>query len=181
MDDFLKQRLLGAIAIIGLAVIFIPVILDKDDTSNVVETMQIPPRPEKLQNVDIQQVLEEKQTEVAKQDVQLPEPLKIQPEEISQLSFDEAQKEISSTNQTNEIADLWVVQLGSFSQQDNAVALRDRLISNYPDLYIEQIKVPTGTNYRLRLGDFADRQAAISKRREIQEQFDLPGVVMAKE
>lgn len=182
LDDFLKQRLLGAIAIIGLAVIFIPMLLDKDEASTLVDVMQIPPRPAALQSVDVPQVLADKREETEQQSIALPEPLEIKEDEISQQPIAAIKNELLADKApTANDSELWVVQLGSFSKQANAIALRDRLLSNYPDLYIEEINVPMGVNYRLRLGDFANRETAISKRREIQAAFDVPSVVMAKE
>lgn len=182
LDDFLKQRLLGAIAIIGLAVIFIPMLLDKDEASTLVNVMEIPPRPQALQSVDVQQVLADKREETEQQTIALPEPIVINEDEISQQPIAEMKNDLlANATPTDDATEFWVVQLGSFSKESNAIALRDRLLANYPDLYIEEINVPSGVNYRLRLGDFADRNTAITKRREIQATFDVPSVVMAKE
>lgn len=46
MDDGLKQRLLGALILLALAVIFIPVLFDRERMEPINTTSQVPPRPE---------------------------------------------------------------------------------------------------------------------------------------
>ena len=75
----------------------------------------------------------------------------------------------------------WVVQLGSFSQRANADKLLNKLKNDFSKLYIEQVDIPGGITYRLRLGDFADKDKAIAQRRRIKSQYGIPGVVMAKD
>lgn len=45
MDDGLKQRLLGALILLALAVIFIPVLFDRERMEPIDTTSQVPPRP----------------------------------------------------------------------------------------------------------------------------------------
>lgn len=45
MDDGLKQRLLGALILLALAVIFLPVLFDRERMEPIDTTSQVPPRP----------------------------------------------------------------------------------------------------------------------------------------
>lgn len=214
MDDFIKQRLLGAVVIIGLAIIFLPVILDRDDDSSLAVTMEIPQRPDIVKNIDIEAKLDEREAVFEEQVVIQPEELEIDSSELEQktptalklesekriqAAIPEAKEEnveapvkpvvkpkpvskpVKPIKPVVKNVDYWVVQLGSFSKRDNAEKLQAKLKPAYSNIYIEQVKIPGGNTYRLRLGDFADKNKAIQQRRRIKSKFNISGVVMAKE
>ncbi len=217
MDDSLKQRLLGAIVIIGLAIIFLPAILDKEEDTRLAVTMQIPERPEIVKDIDIDKALDKQQAEFDQQTIEKPEALIIEPDEIIQKKpseiaqdakdgvgtplIEEATEELVNkpaevVKQAEEKAvektvtkkpveskakEQWVVQLGSFSKQENAEKLKEKLSKSYSKLYIENVTIPGGSTYRLRLGNFNDKDAAIQQRRQIKTKYGIAGVVMAKE
>jgi len=60
----------------------------------------------------------------------------------------------------------YTLQLGSFSQLENAQLLRDRLAQNHADVAIVPLQTKEATYYRVRLGTFADRAAAEEQARQ---------------
>ena len=54
----------------------------------------------------------------------------------------------------------WAVQVGSFSQQDNATRLKASLAKDGFDAYLSRVVTDAGTMHRVRVGPVADRAAA---------------------
>lgn len=74
----------------------------------------------------------------------------------------------------------YTLQLGSFSQPQNAQELRDRLAQSYrSSVSVVSQQVKDTTYYRVQLGTFADRAAAEQQAREI-AQAGFPVIIMEK-
>ena len=73
----------------------------------------------------------------------------------------------------------YTLQLGSFSQRQNALELRDRLAQSYSDVIITPLQLRDATYYRVQLGTFSDRAAAEEQARHI-AQAGYPVIVMEK-
>ena len=54
----------------------------------------------------------------------------------------------------------WAVQVGSFSQADNAQALQRRLGGEGFDAYVSRVATDAGTMHRVRVGPVPERDAA---------------------
>ena len=92
MDQMLKQRLIGAIVIIALAVIFIPMILEGPDDELSPRTQDMPPPPTIDYQTEVELAVPEESTEPAEpladttteQEVSaIPEPPMSQPEAVT--------------------------------------------------------------------------------------------------
>ena len=64
----------------------------------------------------------------------------------------------------------YTLQLGSFSQLENAQQLRDRLATSYADVTIVPLLGKVGTYYRVQLGTFSSRNAAEARARQLSEE-----------
>jgi rare lipoprotein A len=73
----------------------------------------------------------------------------------------------------------YTLQLGSFSQLENAQKLRDRLAPAYNDVAIAPLRARDATYYRVQLGTFSNRKAAEEKARQL-SQAGFPAIVMEK-
>jgi rare lipoprotein A len=73
----------------------------------------------------------------------------------------------------------YTLQLGSFSQLENAQKLRDRLANAYADVAIAPLQVKDVTYYRVQMGTFSNRHAAEEKARHL-SQVGFPVIVMEK-
>lgn len=72
----------------------------------------------------------------------------------------------------------WVVQVGSFSEQDKATALRDRLRKQQYKAFVERFKTSAGKSmYRVRVGPVPERAEAESLQQKLQAQEKLKGFV----
>jgi rare lipoprotein A len=61
----------------------------------------------------------------------------------------------------------YTLQLGSFSQLENAQQLRDRLQPSFSDIAIVPLQSGNGAHYRVRLGTFSNRGAAEQLARQL--------------
>lgn len=61
----------------------------------------------------------------------------------------------------------YTLQLGSFSQLENAQQLRDRLLKSYSDIVIVPLQSGNRAYYRVQLGTFSSRAAAEQHAREL--------------
>ena len=61
------------------------------------------------------------------------------------------------------IGQRYFVQVGSFADADNARRLSERLAAYYPDVQVETATASGGRYYRVRMGAFLDRAAAIER------------------
>jgi rare lipoprotein A len=73
----------------------------------------------------------------------------------------------------------YTLQLGSFSQVENARQLRDRLIKSFPEVAIVPLQVREATYYRVQLGKYPNRAAAEEQARQV-AQLGLPIIIMEK-
>ncbi len=73
----------------------------------------------------------------------------------------------------------YTLQIGSFSQRQNAQELRDRLAQSYPDVTITPLQVKDTTYYRVQLGTFANHAAAEEQARQV-TQTGYPVIIMEK-
>lgn len=73
----------------------------------------------------------------------------------------------------------YTLQVGSFSQQQNALLLRDRLAPSYPDVMIAPLQLKDTTYFRVQIGTYADRAAAEEQARRL-AQAGYPAIVMEK-
>jgi rare lipoprotein A len=73
----------------------------------------------------------------------------------------------------------YTLQLGSFSQLENAQKLRDRLANAYNDVAIAPLQVKDVTYYRVQLGTFSNRNTAEETARQL-SQAGFPVIVMEK-
>ena len=73
----------------------------------------------------------------------------------------------------------WVVQVGSFSNADNAANLVSRLRQQEHPAYSEVLSRSGTDIHRVRIGPYVDREAALAASRAVADQLGLEGVVMS--
>ena len=191
MDGF-KQRIVGALVIVCLAVIFLPMLFDEPHQERKRETLEIPPEPE-IPEVAVEEPAKPGVKETVQGTVPRPEqdagnssepdePTEIpmadgssapdQPE-ASGASPDQAQRSPEEQPDTSVLEGAYLVQLGSFGSAENAERLRDRAREAGMDAYIESFKRDGETFNRVFAGPFIDRSAAEAAKAELDESFGL--------
>ncbi len=73
----------------------------------------------------------------------------------------------------------YVVQVGSFTEQQNAEQLRSQLAASYPDAHIDQLDAEHHRYYRVRMGPFATRSEAEARASD-SARFGFPVVIITE-
>jgi DedD protein len=196
----LKQRLVGAIVLVSLGVIFIPMILPGNNESQDIQGSNIPPAPdyqftpppESPQPPAIEKAapIVEAVTPQTSKDKPKPKPKPksksvdesidalirraIPPSAIPVPSEEEASPKAGA----KQAANAWVVQVGSFSSRKNALALRDKIREQGHASFVEEIKGKKGMIYRVRVGPELTHELAEDLKVTLQKQLKLKGLVL---
>ena len=187
MDEHtFKQRIVGAIVLVALAVIFIPMLLPGHREIGFGDSgSPIPPKPAELENLKVLELekpqpapvprevvrtpIDERSPESPGGEVAAPTTDKTsQPEEvIPEPAASQSQKSETTTPKA------WAVQVGSFTQRDNAMKLRDKLRSKGYKAFVEQITSADKTFYRVRVGPEVSRDKAVALQKELQTKMKM--------
>ena len=186
----LKKRLVGAIVLVALGIIFIPMILSGDHDSGTIWVTNIPDKPKPLQDLA--------QRPVPAMPVPPHAPLETRdlvdhttepqpPATTEQLASADVQSQPADTESITkaepatkaEAARAWVVQVGSFNQQANALALRDKLRKHKYTAFVESMKSANATAYRVRVGPHVRHSDAEAQQAILVKQLNIKGVVLA--
>lgn len=77
-------------------------------------------------------------------------------------------------------ANAWVVQLGSFSSEQNAWALRDKLRNKGYHAFVERVSEGSKMVIRVRIGPELQRAKAEAVQQKLEKEMKIKGIVMAK-
>ncbi|HSR61812.1 MAG TPA: SPOR domain-containing protein [Gammaproteobacteria bacterium] len=194
MEQGLKERLVGAAVLVILAVIFIPMLLDDtDETDLVITETNIPPKPEKMPETDdegefssriipLENEKQEQQTTGQDTDhakkIITAEPVE---EEVQQepAGDDDTVKGTDGRSETTVGLNAWVVQLGSFESEENAQSLNEKLRDAGYTSFVEPLKQESGTVHRVRVGPELKRSDAQKIRDKLEKSLQLEGIVVS--
>ncbi len=198
MDTRLKHRLVGTAVVVALAVIFLPELLRPAvERQPVVEDLNLPPRPvATLEQESGKLDIAVPEPESAPAPV-VPDPAspRIEPsaeQEATPLELPpsvelEPEPEPPSTTTTaaagtgDGLPELspnlraWVVQVGSFAEERNAEALRNKLREAEFTAFVEPARVGDRQMYRVRVGPELEKRVAERLKLEIQERLQIAG------
>lgn len=203
MNIQLKQRLVGAVVLVALAVIFIPMLLPGEgDLGGGIHGSNIPPEPDfrfppvpkapKAPPVavapavpvgDDSAVKPAPEKKVATKPAAEPEPkakakAKPKPKPTVKPASAPVAKAVPRKNTSGQVG-AWVVQVGSFSARNNAKALRDKLRKQGYASFVESIRGDAGRVYRVRVGPELTRSAADKLQARLKKEAGLKGLVQA--
>ncbi|KZZ54589.1 hypothetical protein A3760_32660, partial [Oleiphilus sp. HI0122] len=193
--DSLKQRLVGAFVILSLAVIFLPMVFDKPHREGNAVVEQVPPKPMRETVVisrptkpDYKKRAVESEGD-SESESSLPKLVAVESgmneasatPEVSQVPSrdiidsekrsDVVESASSKADSKPRIVDtkvysnVWMVQLGTFSKQENAYSLRDRLRKIGIDGHTKPIK--SGSATRVFAGPFVTKKEALRIKRKL--------------
>lgn len=152
-----KQRLVGAIVLSALAVIFLPMLFDEEVKQGSLAGQQIPQFPREFEK-NIQPIPTHQQISGKIRGVK---------KRLSNLS-DERSKQLKS----------WVVQVGSFVEKANADVLENALRKADFAAFVETVDESTGTRFRVRVGPLLNRELAKNISKQIEHEFDMKGLLV---
>jgi DedD protein len=184
--------------LVMIAVILIPMILDdRSEREIAITETNIPQRPKDNFNSRIVPLQESELTPISENpateeldaepllDLMTEEQVSMEtlPEQAEAVEEQITKKEINKVSEkrlpaSNMGATAWVVQLGSFSSEENAKGLKDKLRkSGYP-AFVEPVNRKSGIAYRVRVGPEILRSDAEQLRQKLQETMQIKGIVI---
>ncbi len=182
----LKQRLVGAIVIISLAIIILPIFFSPtDDSLKHFKVEKVPPIPEQMQETFTAKDKNLKQSNKMPV-LPVPKSIPVDDENKKQVLTTDIAKTNHTSNYKNAkkpndktINQKYTLQLGSFGQQENAFNLRNKLRNKKFKAYIEQVKMGQKINYRVRVGPYLKYDQMISIQKKIKRSFKIDGRIIS--
>ncbi len=176
MGEHLKERIVGAVVLTALAVIFLPELLRPPaPTAESGLSIEKPPRPPLVKLAEPARPDSPRMAKAAS-----PEPGAGSSRELDTANRGRGVNEGEDRN--NELTielpeglEAWVVQVATFAHHDNALKLRDQLRSAGYSGFIEPYESKERTLYRVRVGPELQRSRAEKSLTEIRDQFALEG------
>lgn len=176
MDVRIQQRLVGALVLLALVFLIVPVVLDGDGRVPQKIT-QIPPKP-KRPDVSHIRVAEPARDVLPPLPEQPPEPAQPQ----SEAADGSAQSKPSVTGEVVPVdagVDAWSVQVASFRETDKAARLRDQLRAEGFTTYVNEVILSDGTLFtQVLVGPETDMERIRQRKEEIKTRIGMPGLVV---
>jgi DedD protein len=184
LNQAMKQRLVGAIVLGCLAIIFIPILLDGEGVSPTQITLDIPSTPVTPAIPQIEPVRPIVLSDTDELDLDLPlettetvqpleEPRLERPAEIVEVSREER-----PSLGVQGLPESWSVRLASFGDKDNAEGLLSRLLDDSYSGYSRQIDSSQGQLTAIFVGPVLSQTEASRLQSELEEKFNLSGIVV---
>ena len=198
MDNIsFAQRMIGAIILLSLAIIFVPMVLEQDDEiSESIKGTNIPSMPDNVATIvfqmDNEGVFRNLEEQVGKgNDLSIREAL--EQDERLVPNDEETHKDVNGLKDdstalskrsvdpmvvTEGSATTWMVQLGSFGAKANAIALRDKLRKqNFPS-YLRERKGVNGLIWQVRVGPELSAKKAVELKKSLERVSGLDALVV---
>lgn len=199
MQRRLKERLIGAAVLVMLAVIFIPMLLDNSGQfDSEITGSNIPDRPEGEFTSRIVSLDNVKSDTHEADSPTPPIPVKQAPavNAITKVPFEENPGQPSMQDQILKPnvekpnppqvvlpreefgVTAWVVQLGSFANEENANKLNEKLRKQGFTAFVEPVKRKSKIRYRVRVGPELLRSDAEALQKKLKEKVELDSLVI---
>jgi len=183
LDFTLKQRLAGAIVLISLGVIFIPMLLDGAGMKEQERLeVRMPPKPryDFPRHIEPLPLPEPTKPEPAEKPVEKPKSVEKAPEPVKKVKkpapepviVEKPAQEAPETPMTS-----YVVQVGSFSDKNNALALRDKLRKAGFPAFAENITAQGKTMVRIKVGPVLKKSEAEQMQNKLSKDLGIQGKV----
>jgi DedD protein len=179
MERALKERIIGAVVLVIFAVLVVPIFLDGPPAGGeiVTERVLLPGQEDqKTQTVVLDRDRKEPVPAAsapaqAKPEPVVREPVREEPQPAAVQQQEQEQEQAPETREDKPAArpaptpaasttGMWAVQLGSFSNKDNAEKLAADLRKQGYASFLSQLSTDTGQLHRVRIGPQKDRAGA---------------------
>jgi len=186
MDKQLQQRLIGAVVLVSLGVIFIPALLDGSGYKSRHErSIEIPDEPEFAPLTQLEVAKIKTPIEIRKEKKAKTEKAKQQEKQKSHQKSQPG-KTIKPAKHTEKIKKkkiepihAWALQVGTFSQKANAMVLQDKLRAEKHPAYVFDTKVDGKSAYKVRIGPIIDKKRVEKLKDEIKKSDNLDGYIVS--
>ena len=172
MEKALKERIVGAIVLVAVVILVVPVFLDGPPAEGEIISERVPlpgQSEQKIQTVvldrDRDQPVPARELNAARQSAeqaQVTEPTPVQPPpQDSTVTTAAPEPENKVVVQAaGSTTGMWAVQLGSFANKQNAEILAADLRKQGFAAFLSQLTTSSGQLHRVRIGPQKDREAA---------------------
>ncbi|MCH9690735.1 MAG: SPOR domain-containing protein [Gammaproteobacteria bacterium] len=174
-NDGVKQRIVGALVLVALAVIFLPSLLDREQALTIDTTTQIPP-PTDIPQVEINEP-------VADESIPPPPALAevFQPPSASESAKNSPDLDTATDEPILDKQGLptaWVVQVASYQQKAKAERLRSRLLDEGYRAYTRVAKTPKGEFIRVFVGPKINRTDAEAVKTKLDQLLNTQTLIL---
>jgi DedD protein len=165
MDRALKERVIGAIVLVVVAVLVVPVFLDgpSSDVEVVSNAVTLPGQNEQ-EGITQTVVLNRDRTEPVPASAPAAAEVKAGPAKTAPpaATKEAASVSLNDDSEAESTTGMWAVQLGSFSNQGNAEKLAADLRKQGYAAFLSRLEMGSGALHRVRIGPQKDREGAES-------------------
>jgi DedD protein len=173
VDDGIKQRLIGAVVLVALMVIFLPMFFSSSETEPVdilIEMPEKPPIPEFDISKPVKPSGQPADSVPEAEPAPAPAPevaVEQQAEELKDKKVDDSGLPVS-----------WALQVASFKERENAEKLRDKLRKDGFKAYIKYRLDVEPRLIRVFIGPVLERESIDKLKVDVSKQYQLDGVVV---
>ncbi len=156
MEKKLQQRLVGAITLVAIGVIVIPVLLDGSGyKSRHEKNIVIPDKPS----------------------FPLKSQTKVKP---IATPIDKKKKQVEEKKKTKPAKPIqsWALQVGTFGSKENANKFRDKLRKARHSAYVEKTKSDGKTSYRVRIGPELEKKRLEKLKTQLMKEKKIDGFIV---
>lgn len=171
MNDGLKQRIIGALVLVALVAIFLPVVLNFSEQRPIDTQTRIPARPD-IQPVDIAEPVRPENIE--------PAPA---PDDMFQFGVDDPEQGEPLTDEKSGlnaegIPRAWLVQVGGFSELNKANAIIKSLKDDGYKAFMRAGPSSAGQIYRVFVGPKIEKQRALKEKAAIDKKYHVDSIIV---
>lgn len=203
MDEKLKQRLVGLMVLVALAIIFLPSLFHKDEPVEIDTSSLIPPAPqvepvvvpEPIKPVDVTpadgqvfavpvEALEEQvkpepeaEVEIASKPAPIPAP-ELAPEPEPQVKPQQVLPDEPPSLTSQGVPKGWLLQVASLKLQESAENLVKSLEKDQYPAYAERATTAQGDFYRVFIGPFIDPKQAEQVKQKVDKAYKVESRVL---
>ena len=170
MEKALKERIVGAIVLVAVVILVVPVFLDGPPAEGEIISERVPlpgQSEQKIQTIvldrDRDQPVPARELNAARQSAeqaQVTEPTPVQPPpQDTNVTAPEPENKVV-VQAAGSTTGMWAVQLGSFANKQNAEILAADLRKQGFAAFLSQLTTSSGQLHRVRIGPQKDREAA---------------------
>ncbi len=191
MKDALKQRLVGAVVLAAIGVIFLPGFFKEQQGHQVDTRSQIPAEPSSPQ-VTFETPQQDSEISPAPEPETMFLPPEPEPEPAPKAEVEEARLPTTSADSTpvdaeevpelplgsDGIPEAWVVQVASLSNKEAASKLRDELQADGHKAYVRTVATANGSLTRVFIGPKLDKAEALKVKADIDKRLKVNALVL---
>lgn len=174
----LKHRITGAVVLISVAVIFLPMFLDRTEPSLDQESSPIPPAPQAKPFGEYVPIPPEWSEQAEHELWTNRDAVESEPATEPVQEIPDAELPDRPALAANGLPEAWAVQLATFADADNAKALNQKLLKAGFHSFLRESQTETRTLYRVLVGPELVAKDAGKVRDQLKKDFKLEGIVV---